>query len=105
MRYAHNKHKAKNTYGQYGKLTEKANMIFYSYFSHTTETLDIRLATSRDGINFDRYVRKPLIPNGEEYDRDSLYAAAGIHTLSDGRQCIFYSGSNRRLFKGRLHSA
>lgn len=28
---------------------EAAYYIFYSYFSHTTETPEIRLATSRDG--------------------------------------------------------
>ena len=75
---------------------ETAHYIFYSYFSHTTETLNLRLATSRDGVNYDRYSRAPLVPNGDKYDKGSMYAAAGIHTLPDGRQCIIYSASNRR---------
>ena len=75
---------------------DTAHYIFYSFFNHSTETLDIRLATSRDGINFDRYSRVPFVPNGENCDRGAMYAAAGIHNLPDGRQCIIYSASNHR---------
>lgn len=75
---------------------ESAHYLFYSYFDHTTETLQIRLATSHDGICFDRYSRAPFVANGDTYDRGSMYAAAGVHTLADGRQCIIYSASNRR---------
>lgn len=75
---------------------ETAWYIFYSYFNHATEKLDIRLATSRDGIIFDRYSRKPIVANDDEYCGGSLYAASGIHNLSDGRQCIAFSASNRR---------
>lgn len=74
---------------------EVAHYIFYSAFDHDTDTLDLRLATSRDGIFYKRLDRTPLLKNDQPYDCGGLYATPGIFTLGDGRRCIAYNGVHR----------
>jgi len=55
---------------------ENAYFIITSYFNHVTDTMEPRLATSRDGIAWNRPSRKPFICLGDEGAFDS----AMIHT-------------------------
>lgn len=74
---------------------DAAYFFFYSLFDHDTETLSVRLATSRDGIHFDRADRSTFIANDRSYDRGGLYVAPGIADLGNGECAIVYNATNR----------
>ena len=69
-----------------------AHYIFYSWFDHETDCLEVRLATSRDGIYYDRYDRSAYIKNDYYYDKGGIYVATGIHNVGDGLQALIYNG-------------
>ena len=74
---------------------EVAHYIFYSWFDHRTDCLEVRLATSRDGIHYDRYDRTAYIKNDRYFDQGGVYVCPGIHDLGDGVQAIIYNGVSR----------
>ena len=74
----------------------KAYLIFTSAYHHTSDTLDIQLATSRDGIDFDRWL-DPFVRLGVagRFDSQSLYMGPGL--IPSGDELFFYySGHSNR---------
>lgn len=72
-----------------------AYFMFTSLFQHESQTLDIRLAVSRDGIHWIRHDRTtPFVPLGKkgEYDSGSLYMGQGI--LRVGNELWQYYGGS-----------
>jgi hypothetical protein len=70
-------------------------LMFPSLYNHTDETLDIRLAVSRDGVHWTWPERKPFIGLGEkgEFDCGSLYMGQGI--IKMGNELWQYYGGAR----------
>ena len=76
------------------------HLMFPSIYHQTTGHLDVQLAVSHDGLDWDRPDRKnPIIPNGPEGSGDSgmIFACPQLLFLPDGRMALAYSGT------GRLH--
>ena len=73
-----------------------AYLIFPSAYHHTSDTLDIQLATSRDGIHFERWL-DPFVRLGATGDFDSrgLYMAAGLIPAGD-ELFLYYDGVSSR---------
>ncbi len=73
-------------------------MMFPSLFQHTPDTLDIRLAVSRDGVNWTYPDQsKAFIPLGDAktWDSGSLYMGQGAIQAGD-ETWLYYSGSPKR---------
>ncbi len=74
---------------------ENVYLMFPSLYQHDTDTLDIRLAVSRDGIHWSRPDQStPWIALGKpgEFDGGSLYMGQGM--IREGNQLwLYYSGS------------
>lgn len=70
--------------------------IFSSAYHHTSDTLDIRLATSRDGIHFDRWL-EPFVRLGTagQFDSKGIYMAVGMIPANDAIY-LYYNGTNAR---------
>lgn len=68
--------------------------MFPSLYQHTPDTLDIRLAVSRDGVTWTWPERVPFIPLGSsgQFDSGSLYMGQGIVRSGD-ELWLYYSGS------------
>jgi len=60
-------------------------LMFPSLFQHKPQTLDIRLAVSRDGVHWTRPERVPFIPLGAKgaFDSGSLYMGQGLVRRGD----------------------
>ena len=73
-----------------------AYLIFPSAYHHTSDTLDIQLAVSRDGIHFDRWL-DPFLRLGTEgrFDSRSLYMGAGLIPAGD-EIFLYYDGYSAR---------
>jgi hypothetical protein len=71
-----------------------AYFMFPSLYQHTPDTLDIRLAVSRDGVTWTWPERVPFIPLGatNEFDGGSLYMGQGLIRNGD-ELWLYYSGS------------
>ena len=70
-------------------------LMFPSLYQHVPDTLDIRLAVSRDGIRWTRPDRKtPYIAlgKGRAFDSGSLYMGRGMVRVKD-ELFLYYSGS------------
>jgi hypothetical protein len=70
-------------------------LMFPSLYNHATDTLDIHLAVSRDGIHWSRPGRgSPFIPLGPagSFDSGSLYMGQGM-IRSGNELWLYYSGS------------
>ena len=77
-------------------LAADAYLIFPSAYHHTSDTLDIQLATSRDGIDFDRWL-DPFVrlgPTGR-FDSRSLYMGNGLVPAGD-ELFLYYGGHPNR---------
>ena len=70
--------------------------IFTSAYHHTSDTLDVQLATSRDGIAFTRW-QTPFVRLGPAgaFDAKGLYMAAGI-AAGDDELYLYYGGVSTR---------
>ena len=70
--------------------------IFPSYFYPATETLDIHLGTSRDGVQCSRW-REPFLGLGHEgaFDSTCLYMATGM-VRRDHEIDMYYAGADYR---------
>ncbi len=76
-------------------FAEKIYFMFPSLFQHGPQTLDIRLAVSRDGVHWTWPEQsKPFIPLGKkgEFDSGSLYMGQGILRVGD-ELWQYYGGS------------
>ena len=70
--------------------------IFPSAYHHTSDTLDVQLATSRDGIRFDRWL-EPFVRLGVSgrFDSKGMYMAPGMIRTGDDIY-LFYGGTDAR---------
>jgi len=81
-------------------------LMFPSLYQHGEDTLDIRLAVSRDGIRWSRPDRKTaFVPLGklDEFDSGSLYMGQGMIRVGD-ELWMYYSGSPLRHNGGDLEN-
>jgi hypothetical protein len=67
-------------------LADDAYFIFTAAYYHTTDALDIQLATSRDGIHFTRW-REPFVRLGptDAFDSMMIYMGVGMLPMPTGR--------------------
>ena len=73
-------------------LAADAYFIFTAAYYHTTDALDIQLATSRDGIHFTRW-REPFVRLGPDGAFDSLMLYMGVGVLPIGDELrLYYTG-------------
>jgi hypothetical protein len=80
--------------------------MFPSLFQHSTQTLDIRLAVSRDGISWTYPDQEtPFIALGKkgEFDSGSLYMGQGI-IRRDNELYLYYGGSRLNHAEGELEN-
>ena len=70
-------------------LADDAYFIFTAAYYHTTDALDIQLATSRDGIHFTRW-REPFVRLGPDGAFDSLMLYMGVGVLPIGDELRLY---------------
>lgn len=84
----------------------RAWFMFPSLYRHDTDTLDIRIAASRDGIHWTWPEQgKPFIPLGQpgEFDSGSLYMGQGL--LRNGNTLYqYYGGSNLKHQESELET-
>ncbi len=85
-----------NAYYQYPYATN-AHFIFTACFYHEPDTLEIQLATSRDGINWRRDDRRAFVPLGPEgsWDDRCIYMGSGVLREGDGLW-QYYTGYRNR---------
>jgi hypothetical protein len=90
------------------KYAHAANiyLVFPSLYQHGPDTLDIRLAVSRDGIRWSRPDRETaFIPLGKSnaFDSGSLYMGQGMIRVED-ELWLYYSGSPLRHQEAELEN-
>ena len=80
-------------------------LMFPSLFRHAAQTLDIRLAVSRDGVHWTRPERVPFIRLGDQGDFDSasLYMGQGVIRKAD-ELWQYYSGSSLKHNEVKLET-
>ncbi len=80
---------------KYGNAAD-SYFIFPSAYHHTSDTLDIHLATSRDGIHFDRWT-EPFVRLGAsgQFDSKGMYMGAGLIAAGD-EIYLYYNGTGGR---------
>ena len=73
-------------------FADDAYLIFTAAYYHTTDALDIQLATSRDGIHFTRW-REPFVRLGPDgaFDSMMLYMGVGVLPIGDELR-LYYTG-------------
>jgi len=84
---------------------EDLYLMFPSLFRHDTQTLDIRLAVSRDGIHWTwPDGDTPFIPLGQpgEFDSGSLYMGQGMIPADNGETWLYYGGSRLKHDESEL---
>ena len=91
-----------NAYTRYPGRAGGFHLMFPAVYYRTTDVVDVRLAVSRDGINWTWPERTPIIPLGPEGSGQSggIYAAPGIITLRDGRWAVLCSSADARHNEG-----
>jgi predicted GH43/DUF377 family glycosyl hydrolase len=62
---------------------------------------DVRLATSTNGLNFERHSKKPILPRGKEGEWDSFSIVTTRIYFEDGMYQMLYSGDNERVDEPR----
>ena len=69
-----------------------AYFIFTAAFHHSSDTLDVQLATSRDGVRFNRWL-VPFVRLGRvgEFDSKGIYMGVGMLPMGD-EIWMYYSG-------------
>lgn len=80
-------------------------LMFPSLYQHTPDTLDIRLAVSRNGVNWTWPERVPFIPLGptNQFDSGSLYMGQGLIRKGD-ELWQYYGGSPLKHQEGELEN-
>jgi len=85
---------------------ENIYLMFPSLYQHDPDTLDIRLAVSRDGIHWTRPDQQtPWIAMGKpnDFDGGSLYMGQGMIRVGD-ELWLYYSGSRLRHNEAELEN-
>lgn len=72
-----------NAASRYTSGSDVAHFLFISVFDYVADTLNIQLATSRDGVRYNRLDRSPFLENGQTFDRGSIYMCPGVHTINN----------------------
>ncbi len=77
-------------------LADRAYILLVAYYQYEPNTLDVRLAVSRDGIHFTRPSRDPVIPNGEgdAFDSKQVFVTHGFVRMGD-EIWIYYKGCEK----------
>lgn len=80
-------------------------LAFPSLYQHRSDTLDIRLAVSRDGVHWTWPERVPFIPVGTEgeFDSGSLYMGQGLVRQGD-ELWQYYGGSGLKHEESELEN-
>jgi hypothetical protein len=78
-------------------FAENAYLIFTSLYHHPTDTLDVQLAVSRDGVHWSRPERRAFLANGEpgSMDEATIYCAVGVLRRGD-ELSMYYHASRAR---------
>ena len=65
------------------------HLLFPSFFYHAPDTLDVHIATSRDGVHYDRH-DEPFVTLGapDAFDAKQLYMATGM--AREGNRIVMY---------------
>ena len=71
-------------------------LLFAAIYHHDHDSVDVRLAVSRDGRAFSWLSYEPIIKLGAagEWDGGSIYAQPNLVQLPDGRLALPYDGYN-----------
>jgi hypothetical protein len=80
-----------NAASRYEVAGDHAVFLFISVFDHDTDTLQIQVATSRDGKSFKRLCRDPFVAAGETFDRGGAYMCPGIHRVGDELVMLYHA--------------
>lgn len=75
-----------NAASRYASGGDVAHFIFTSVFEHASDTLSVQLATSRDGVRYNRADRSAFIAQGETFDRGGAYTCPGV--IQRGDECL-----------------
>jgi hypothetical protein len=69
-----------------------AYFIFTSLYHHPSDTLDVQLAVSRDGVHWTRPERTPWLANGSpgEFDDSAIYMGVGMCRVGDEVWMSYY---------------
>ena len=70
-----------------------AHLMFPSFYRHTGDFSEVHMMTSRDGLNWQRPLRGPVIPAGEPGSgaEGGVYAGCGLVSLNPGEWSLPYS--------------
>ena len=84
------------------------HFMFPAQYSREKDTIDIHLATSRNGISWNYFGDEPVIPLGEpgSGQEGSLYAGYGLVPLGDNEMAVMYLGypfSHNQVVKTRRY--
>jgi len=80
---------------RYESAGDVAYLLFPSTFHHDTDTCDVEIATSRDGLNWQRLSRTKVIPNGPAWDAGMAFACPGLVPFRDG-YALSYNGCRQK---------
>ena len=69
------------------------HLMFLPFYHRRTSTVDVQMATSRDGILWSRPERTPIIPRGEY---EAVYARRHLVPLNDEEWGLLFTGTRRR---------
>ncbi|MHB0938440.1 MAG: hypothetical protein ACYC6A_18760 [Armatimonadota bacterium] len=77
---------------------QNAYLMFPSMYDRARDTLDVQLAISRDGRQWTRPERVPIIPLGEEGsgEESMIYPGPGIYEVEPGLWGVLYQGDTHR---------
>ena len=76
-----------------GIYSGKLHLMFLPFYHRTTSTVDIQLATSRDGLLWSRPERVPIIERGEY---EVVYSRRDLVALTDEEWGLPFSGAHGR---------
>lgn len=84
-----------NPYFQYPGA-ENGHLMLVSIYHRDLSTVDMRLASSMDGIAWNWLGKEAIVPLGAkgEWDGGSLYAGSNMVLLADGRAAIPFTGQS-----------
>ena len=69
------------------------HLMFLPFYHRRTSTVDVQMATSRDGLLWSRPERVPIIPRGEY---EAVYARRHLVPLNDEEWGLLFTGTHRR---------
>lgn len=77
--------------------TDDVHLLFSTVYHRATDTLDVRLAASRDGVVWSWVSRAPVLTRGPvgAWDQARVYAGCGLVPLGPDRIAVPYAGFGR----------